>query len=105
MDALEDWEDFESLTQFADNHGGLEKIHPFGDELMKFHDKDMPYLKEKIPMYQNFPAYLNSIYKTMEMGYEPFDSNGNYISPNANAPEVKEAFHWYQKKCTEKITL
>jgi hypothetical protein len=105
VDALEDWEDFESLTHFSDNYGGLEKIHPFGKELMKFHDKDMPYLKEKIPMYQNFPAYLNNIYKTMEMGYEPFDAKGNYVSPNANAPEVKEAFHWYQKKCTEKTTL
>jgi hypothetical protein len=39
------------------------------------------------------------------MGYEPFDSNGNYVSPNANTLEVTEAFHWYQKKCTEKNTV
>ncbi|HIJ49641.1 MAG TPA: hypothetical protein HPP54_01055 [Nitrospinae bacterium] len=105
VDALEDWEDFESLTHFADNQGGLEKIHPFGKELIKFRETDMPFLKEEIPMYQNFPTYLNRIYKTLGMDYEPFESNGNYISPNANAPEVAQAYHWYQKKCAEKTTL
>jgi hypothetical protein len=105
VDALEDWEDFESLTHFADNQGGLEKIHPFGKELIKFRETDMPFLKEEIPMYQNFPTYLNRIYKTLGMGYEPFESNGNYISPNANAPEVAQAYQWYQKKCAEKTTL
>jgi hypothetical protein len=105
VDALEDWEDFESLTHFADNQGGLEKIHPFGKKLVEFRETEMPGLKEEIPMYQNFPTYLNDLYKTLEMGYEPFDSNGNYVSPNANAPEVAQAYQWYQKKCAEKITL
>jgi hypothetical protein len=105
VDALEDWEDFESLTHYAENQGGLEKIHPFGKELMKFRETDMPSLEEKIPMYQNFPAYLNRMYKTLEMGYEPFDSNGNYVSHNANIPEVAQAYYWYQKKCAEKTTL
>jgi hypothetical protein len=105
VDALEDWEDFESLTHFADNQGGLEKIHPFGKELMRFRETDMPRLKKEIPMYQNFPAYLNRIYQTLGMDYEPFDLNGNYISPNANAPEVAQAYRWYQKKCAEKTTL
>tara|TARA_B100000029_G_scaffold507053_1_gene590932 strand:+ start:153 stop:1457 length:1305 start_codon:yes stop_codon:yes gene_type:complete len=102
VDALEDWEDFESLTHFADNQSegrGLEKIHPFGKELMKFREKDMPLLKKKIPMYENFPSYLNHIYRSLKMDYEPFDSGGNYISPNANSPEVKQAYSWYKKKC------
>ena len=99
VDALEDWEDFESLTHFAGNQGGLENIHPFGKELMRFREMDMPSLKKEIPMYQDFPAYLNRIYQTLEMGYEPFDSNGNYVSPNANAPEVAQAYNWYQKNC------
>ncbi|MBC8282564.1 MAG: nucleotidyltransferase family protein [Nitrospinae bacterium] len=102
VDALEDWEDFESLTHFASNQGeegGLEKIHPFGDELLKFREEDMPFLKKEIPMYQNFPVYLNQIYQSLEMGYMPFDSQGNYVSPNANAPEVEHAYHWYQHKC------
>ncbi len=102
IDALEDWEDFESLTHFAENRegmGGLAEIHPFGEELLKFREADMAYLKEKIPMYQNFPSYLNHIYETLEMGYEPFDSDGNYISRNANLPEVKQAYRWYQQKC------
>ena len=99
VDALEDWEDFESLTHFAGNQGGLENIHPFGKELMRFREMDMPSLKKEIPMYQDFPAYLNRIYQTLEMGYEPFDSNGNYVSPNANNPEVAQAYNWYQKNC------
>ncbi len=102
VDALEDWEDFESLTHFASNQGeegGLEKIHPFGKELMKFREKGMPFLRKEIPMYRNFPSYLNHIYQTLEMDYEPFDSVGNYVSPNANLPEVEQAYRWYKQKC------
>ena len=102
IDALEDWEDFESLIHFANNQegeGGLENIHPFGKELIKFRDKDMPSLKQEIPIYQNFPNYMNDIYQTLEMGYEPFDSDGNYISPNAKSSELEQAYCWYQQKC------
>lgn len=104
VDALEDWEDFESLTHFAKSQngdGGLEKIHPFGKELLDFREKEMPVLKKKIPMYQNFPAYLNEIYKTLKMDFEPFDSDGNYASPKANEPEVEQAFEWYKSKCKQ----
>ena len=102
VDALEDWEDFESLTHFASNQGeegGLEKIHPFGKELMKFREKGMPFLRKEILMYRNFPSSLNHIYQTLEMDYEPFDSVGNYVSPNANLPEVEQAYRWYKQKC------
>ena len=102
VDALEDWEDFESLTHFANNQdkeGGLEKIHPFGKELMRFREKGMPFLKKDIPMYRNFPSYMNHIYQTLEMDYEPFDSSGIYVSPNANLPEVEQAYRWYKQKC------
>jgi len=102
IDALEDWEDFESLTHFANNQGqekGLGQIHPFGDELLKFREIEMPFLKKEIPMYQNFPAYLNQIYRALKMDYVPFDSKGNYVSPNSNAPEVEYAYLWYQQKC------
>ena len=53
----------------------------------------------EIPLYQNFSSYMNYIYQTLEMDYEPFDSHGNYISPNAKSPEVEQAYHWYQQKC------
>ena len=33
------------------------------------------------------------------MDYEPFDSGGNYVSPNANLPEVEQAYCWYKQKC------
>ena len=102
IDALEDWEDFESLIHFAssqEGEGGLENIHPFGEELMKFREKDMPSLKKEIPIYKNFPNYMNRIYQALEMSYTPFDSNGNYISPNANSAEVEHAYRWYQEKC------
>jgi len=102
IDALEDWEDFESLAHFAKNQGqdmGLGQIHPFGDELLKFREVEMPFLKKEIPMYQNFPAYLNQIYRALKMDYVPFDSKGNYVSPNSNVPEVEYAYIWYQQKC------
>ena len=102
VDALEDWEDFESLTHFASNQGqglGLEQIHPFGEKLVKFRDVEMPFLKKEIPMYKNFPAYLNQIYRELKMDHVPFDSKGNYVSPNNNTPEVEYAYLWYQQKC------
>jgi hypothetical protein len=101
VDALEDWEDFESLTCYAEKaHGqeGLANIHPFGEALTRFREEGMPELRTEIPMYQDFPSYINSIYKTLNMGYEPFDAEGRYISPNAESREVEIAYHWYKQK-------
>ena len=102
VDALEDWEDFESLTHYAEkNHGpeGLETIHPFGKSLARFREEGMPELQTEIPMYQDFPSHINSIYETLKMGYVPFDRDNQYISPNAEIKEVELAYHWYQQKC------
>lgn len=102
VDALEDWEDFESLTHYAGkihSSEGLEIIHPFGKFLTQFREKAMPKLQTEIPMYRDFPSYLNSIYKTLNMGYVPFDKDNHYISPNANLKEVKLTYHWYKQKC------
>ena len=104
VDALEDWEDFESLTQYACNlHGedGLAHIHPFGGELLRFRELAMPKLKRELPMYRDFPAYINHIHKTLQMKYSPFDSHGNYISPNVNNSKTEIAYRWYSKKCEE----
>jgi hypothetical protein len=104
VDALEDWEDFESLTQYADNlHGkdGLAHIHPFGGELLRFREQGMPKLKKELPMYHDFPAYINRIHQALQMKYMPFDSQGNYISPNANNSRTKIAYHWYKRNCEE----
>ena len=59
----------------------------------------MPDLKREVPMYQDFPSYLNSIYETLKMGYVPFDKNNNYISPSANLNKVKLTYNWYKQKC------
>ncbi len=102
VDALEDWEDFESLTHHAETtHGreGLETIHPFGQSLARFREEGMPQLKTEIPMYRDFPSYLNSIYETLKMGYVPFGRDNQYISPNANLKEVEFAYRWYKQKC------
>ncbi len=102
VDALEDWEDFESLTHYAEKthgQGGLEAIHPFGKSLARFREAGMPELQTEIPMYQDFPSYINSIYETQKMGYVPFDRDKQYISPNAELKEVEFAYHWYQQKC------
>ena len=102
VDALEDWEDFESLTHYAEkNHEskGLAVIHPFGKFLAQFRKEAMPDLQREIPIYRDFPSYLNSIYETLNMGYVPFDKNNNYISPSANSNKVKLAYNWYKQKC------
>lgn len=103
VDALEDWEDFESITHYAEKiHGqeGLSIIHPLGEALTRFRDEGMPELHEKIPMYQDFPSYLNSIYETLKMDCVPFSADGQYISPNADLKEVELAYHWYKDKCS-----
>ncbi|MBT5631715.1 MAG: hypothetical protein HOJ13_03205 [Nitrospina sp.] len=102
VDALEDWEDFESLTRFSENkqgQKGLENIHPFGEALSQFREKGMPELKVEIPMYRDFPSYINSIYETLRMGYVPFDKEGHYISPHAESKETESAYRWYKNKC------
>lgn len=102
VDALEDWEDFESLTQYAFRlHGedGLTYIHPFGNELLRFKELAMPKLKNELPIYRDFPAYINRIHQTLQMKYVPFDSQGKYISPNANNRKTEVAYRWYTQKC------
>ena len=101
VDALEDWEDFESLVHYACRlHGedGLSRIHPCGEQLLQFREKAMPQLKKQLPIYANFPAYLNSVYRALEMPYEPFDASENYIKPNINPKMVENAYQWYSRK-------
>ena len=102
IDALEDWEDFESLTCFAEKkHGseGLAHIHPFGETLTRFREEGMPALKTEIPMYRDFPSYINSIYDSLAMSHVPFDGEGQYISPHAESKETEYAYRWYKQKC------
>ena len=102
VDALEDWEDFESLIHYAENaHGreGLKIIHPFGEALTRFREESMPELKKELPMYQDFPSYINSIYVTLRMCYVPFDREGQYISSNGKSKKVEYAYRWYKQKC------
>ncbi len=97
VDALEDWEDYESLIQYAEQQqGGLGQIHPLGGELLKFKEQAMPQLRKQIPMYADFPGYINRLYRDLEMSYEPFDAAGNYCA--AHAPTIPIAFHWYNQK-------
>jgi len=99
VDALEDWEDFESLVHAAEEkHGpdGLAHIHPFGRELLKFRKEAMPKLEQEIPMYADFKGYLNELYRSLEMKYCPFDEEGRYDTPNRHTPQVETALHWYE---------
>ena len=108
VDALEDWEDFESLTHYANlKHGeeGLAHIHPFGEELLRFREEQMPSLKTKIDMYNNFPAYINSFYQSLKMNRVPFPNGSRYVphktnhEKNGSAQKTKHAFSWYSNKC------
>lgn len=101
VDALEDWEDFESLVHFAEErHGndGLAAIHPFGKELLRFKKQAMPKLKKLVPMYAGFHDYLNRLYRSMEMQYVPFDEAGQYDTPNLHTPQTETAYRWYADK-------
>lgn len=101
IDALEDWEDFESLVHCAEErHGsnGLATIHPFGKELLRFREQAMPKLQKIIPMYADFKDYLNQLYRSMEMQYVPFDETGRYDTPNRHTPQIETAYQWYANK-------
>lgn len=101
VDALEDWEDFESLIHYAvaqKGEEGLAAVHPFGRELLKFKKEAMPGLQQRIAMYADFPAYLNDVYRSLEMPYVPFDAQGRYDTPNLHSPLVPNAYAWYSAK-------
>jgi hypothetical protein len=108
VDALEDWEDFEALTNYSNlklGEDGLAHIHPFGEELLYFRKERMPTLKTQIDMYNNFPAYINSFYQSLKMDSVPFQNGNQYIpqkterKQNGHAQKTKHAFSWYSKKC------
>ncbi len=103
VDALEDWEDFEDLVHYAKEKdggdAGLSRIHPQGDLLTRFRDEAMPELKEKLPIYADFPSYVNGIYKDLQMGYVPFDASGCYTRRPGGEREIANAYNWYRAKC------
>ena len=117
VDALEDWEDFEALAHYANikfGEDGLTHIHPFGEELLHFRKEGMPALKTKIAMYNNFPTYINSLYKSLKMNNVPFPNGNRYVphttngKKNGHAQKTKHAFSWYSNKCnttrTERVS-
>lgn len=101
VDALEDWEDYESLTHYAkQQHGeeGLSTIYPYAMELLRFKEKAMPELKKHIPMYADFPGYMNNLYRTLHMPCIPFDQKGNYIKSGEDGAKAENAFRWYSQR-------
>jgi len=109
VDALEDWEDFEALTNYSNlklGEDGLAHIHPFGEELLHFRKERMPTLKTQIDMYNSFPTYINSFYQSLKMDRVPFPNGNQYIpdkterKQNGHAQKTKHAFSWYLKKCS-----
>ena len=104
VDALEDWEDFESMIHFATQLNGsnaLAKLHPGGEDLLRFKEQGMEKLKTEIPMYANFPSYTNDIYRSLKMGRDPFDKNGNYQPQEPRTRQDEMAVKWYQAKCQQ----
>jgi hypothetical protein len=102
VDALEDWEDFEALAHYArraDPERSLAAIHPMGRDLFRFREEGMPALKKELPLYRDFPAHLNAIFRSLEMDHVPFDADGRYTSPEADTPRLAHAYRWYEEKC------
>jgi hypothetical protein len=109
VDAVEDWEDFEALTNYSNlklGEDGLAHIHPFGEELLHFRKERMPTLKTQIDMYNSFPTYINSFYQSLKMDRVPFPNGNQYIpdkterKQNGHAQKTQHAFSWYLKKCS-----
>jgi hypothetical protein len=108
VDALEDWEDYEELGHYADaKHGddGLSSIHPYGQVLVQFKEKAMPKLKQQIPLYRDFPNYMNQLYQTLQMDRQPFDKSGEYISRSSGKSRTESAFIWYSEKTKSLLQL
>ncbi len=102
VDALEDWEDFEAMTDFAQRSygdNGLAEIHPGGQELLRFKEKAMPELKKQLPLYADFPAYINQVYNDMEMPGVPYNENGDYAMPPDRKIFAEMGCRWYRNKC------
>jgi len=102
VDALEDWEDFEALTHYAEaqfGDEGMARIHPFGEELIQFREEKMPDLKTHINMYKSFPTYINSAYQSLKMQYVPFPDKKQYMPKRQHVQKTEHAFFWYSKKC------
>ena len=101
VDALEDWEDYEELGVYANTkygEDGLSNIHPYGQTLSQFKEKVMPKLKTKIPLFRDFPIYMNSLYQSMQMDRKPFNESGKYIPRNSSKTKTKAAFNWHNEK-------
>ncbi len=101
IDALEDWEDYEEIGNHAEkNHGedGLSTVHPYGQALNQFKEKAMPQLKTQIPLYRDFPSYMNSLYQSLQMDRQPFDESGKYVPRSSGQAKTKAAFDWYSEK-------
>ena len=101
VDALEDWEDYEELTNYAqiqNGEEGLAEIHPWASSLLMFREKAMPELRTKIPMYANFPEYMNYLYGSMKMRSSPFDNWGIYRQLENHGKKNQAAFQWYRDK-------
>ncbi len=101
VDALEDWEDYEALTDYATNQqgeDGLSVVHPYASDLLAFREKGMPLLKRQIPMYTNFCNYMNTLYKSLEMKHAPYDISGRYCSSYGQTRKIESAFNWYNEK-------
>ncbi len=102
VDALEDWQDFEGLTLYAREQNGdegLGRIHPFGDALTRFKEEAMPGLQRAIPMYADFPAYMNRLHRTLRMPQPAYDAHGNFVAPPGSGPRMANAHRWYLKTC------
>ena len=65
----------------------------------------MPGLKTSIGMYENFPAYINSVYQSLKMDHVPFPDGNQYVPLTSNsekgkhARKIEHAFSWYSRKC------
>lgn len=68
IDSLEDWAYYEELFDYAiNNKGGLGYIYPYAADMERFQKEYEEELKQVIPMYKDFPGFINSRFNTFRL--------------------------------------
>jgi hypothetical protein len=80
MDALEDWA---YLNQIIEED--RDSVYPYYSELKRFSDAVMPELRRQVPMYQNFPDYMNNLFQELDLPL-PFPDGKTFTQPFTSGP-------------------
>lgn len=96
VDSLEDWRFYEELFDYAEmKKDGLSYIYPYADDIERFRKNYRKELKRSIPMYSDFPGFINERFETLEVGQQQPYHYGNIfkITPEEDLEAAVEHLH------------